>query len=116
MPPKIFSLQKETKPARLPTKKREPGRKRVLNVGSGPAPVRLHDVFASAEWQQITLDANPSARPDLIGSPSDMKRIVGDGEFDAVWSSHSIEHLRAHEVLPSLAEFVRVLVPTGFAL
>src|SRR4051812_3622661 len=114
MPPKIFSLLKEAKPALSIQKKREPGRKRVLNVGSGPAPVRLHEVFTSAEWEQITLDANPSARPDLIGSPADMTRIVGDREFDAVWSSHSIEHLRAHEVLPSLAEFVRILSPAGF--
>ena len=36
--------------------------------------------------------------------------------FDAVWSSHSLEHLYAHEVPRALSEFVRVLKPDGFAL
>lgn len=36
--------------------------------------------------------------------------------MDAVWSSHNLEHLFAHEVHQALAEFHRVLKPAGFAL
>ena len=36
--------------------------------------------------------------------------------FDAIWSSHSLEHLYAHEVPLALLEFKRVLKLDGFAL
>ena len=36
--------------------------------------------------------------------------------FDAVWSSHVLEHLYAHEVYPTLEQFHHVLKPDGFAL
>ena len=35
---------------------------------------------------------------------------------DAVWSSHNVEHLYAHQVPAALGEFHRVLKPGGFAL
>ena len=42
--------------------------------------------------------------------------MVADACFDALYSSHAIEHLYAHEVIPALREFLRVLKPDGFAL
>ena len=36
--------------------------------------------------------------------------------MDAVWTSHTLEHLADHEVLPALREMVRVLKPDGFSL
>ena len=36
--------------------------------------------------------------------------------LDAVWSSHNLEHLYAHQVAVALGEFHRVLKPDGFAL
>jgi ubiquinone/menaquinone biosynthesis C-methylase UbiE len=42
--------------------------------------------------------------------------MVEDGEFDAIFSSHNLEHLYPHEVPTALREFRRVLKPTGFAL
>ena len=36
--------------------------------------------------------------------------------FDAVFSSHAIEHLYAHQVIPAFREFCRVIKPDGFAL
>ena len=42
--------------------------------------------------------------------------MVDDGEFDAIFSSHNLEHLYPHEVPTALREFRRVLKPTGFAL
>jgi ubiquinone/menaquinone biosynthesis C-methylase UbiE len=46
---------------------------------------------------------------------TDMK-AVRDESVDAIFSSHNIEHLYAHEVPRALAEFHRVLKPDGFAI
>lgn len=41
---------------------------------------------------------------------------VANTSMDAVFSSHNIEHLYPHEVPTALAEFLRVLKPTGLAI
>lgn len=91
--------------------------RRVLNTGSGPLnPMKLHPVFRNGGWTEIRLDIDSRVAPDLVGSVSNMRGLVGDGIFDAVWSSHNVEHLHAHEVLPAFRELARVLRPDGFAL
>ena len=90
--------------------------KLVLNAGSGWASVNFHRGFKSDEWRAVRLDINPAAHPDVLGSVTDMHPFFSDASFDAVWSSHNLEHLRAHEVLPTLREFRRILKPTGFVL
>jgi SAM-dependent methyltransferase len=91
--------------------------KRVLNAGSGPRSNRqLHSVFTGAAWCDVRLDVDSQADPDLVGSIVDMAAFVPTGSFDAVWSSHSLEHLYAHEVPLALSEFLRILKPDGFAL
>lgn len=92
-------------------------RKSVLNAGCGPATNnRLHPVFAPEKWAEVRLDIDPRTRPDILSSFADMSGAVGDGRFDALFCSHAIEHLYAHEVIPALREFLRVLKPEGFAL
>ena len=54
-------------------------------------------------------------RPDIVGTVTDLS-VFPDGSVDGVWSSHNIEHLHDHEVPLALAEFRRVLKPTGVAL
>lgn len=89
----------------------------VLNIGSGPArPEKLHPAFRGADWRELRLDIDPAVEPDIIGSMTDMGGAVADGSIDAIWSSHNIEHLHAHEVPTALAEFRRVLKGDGFAL
>jgi SAM-dependent methyltransferase len=92
--------------------------RRVLNAGSGPAQAgKVHAGFAAGKgWSEVRLDIDPRAGADLTGSISDMRGIVADASFDALWSSHSIEHLHAHEVAPAFGEFRRVLKADGFAL
>jgi SAM-dependent methyltransferase len=91
--------------------------KRVLNAGSGPSSARqLHPVFSRDSWTEVRLDIDPLVKPDLVGSVTDMVQLVSSATVDAVWSSHSLEHLRAHEVPQALSEFRRVLKPAGFAL
>lgn len=90
---------------------------RVLNVGSGPDhPKRLHPVFKKPRWQEIRLDIDPAVKPDIIGSVVDLTSLVPDESFDAVFSSHSLEHLFSFEVSKALAEIRRVLKLQGFAL
>jgi SAM-dependent methyltransferase len=95
----------------------DPRKKNVLNAGCGAAGAgRVASVFPPAVWNEVRLDIEPGTRPDIVGSFADMRGVVADASFDALYSSHAIEHLYAHEVIPALREFLRVLKPDGFAL
>jgi SAM-dependent methyltransferase len=54
--------------------------------------------------------------PDVIGSVTQLEQSFPPESFDAIWSSHVLEHVHAHEVYPALRQFIRVLKPDGFAL
>ena len=71
--------------------------------------------FANHNWREIRLDIDSVVQPDVIGTITNMK-AVEDVSVDAVFSSHNIEHLYAHEVPIAFAEFFRVLKPDGFVL
>lgn len=88
--------------------------KKFLHVGSG----RLNKKnatpeFASDHWDETRLDINEDVNPDVIASITDMSPIE-DRYFDAVYSSHNIEHLYAHDVPIALKEMSRVLNDDGF--
>ena len=88
----------------------------LLHVGCGLSPrERLPYVFQHPSWQEVRYDIDPSVRPHLVGSITDMS-AVPDACMDAIWSSHNLEHLNSFDVPTALAEFRRVLKPTGFAL
>ena len=90
--------------------------KKVLHVGCGhPNPKKLHPTFRSGGWREIRLDIDPDVVPDFVCDMLDMS-VVGTASMDAVWSSHNVEHLYAHQVPVALGEFRRVLKPGGFAL
>jgi len=92
---------------------REPAR--VLHVGCGAYAIgKLPRIFR-AGWRETRLDIDPEVLPDFVASITDM-RVISDGAFDAVFSSHNIEHLYPHEVPLALGEMHRVLKPAGFAL
>jgi SAM-dependent methyltransferase len=85
-----------------------------LHVGCGPARKdRTTRAFAGPDWREVRLDIDPSVQPDIVGSMTDMGGVAS-GSVDAVFSSHNLEHLYAHEVPVALAEFHRVLRPDGF--
>jgi SAM-dependent methyltransferase len=95
----------------------EARKKRVLNAGSGPvASVRLREFFSALDYDEVRLDIDASVKPDLVGSICEMRGQVADASFDAIWSSHSLEHLHAHEAPIALAEFCRVLQADGFVI
>ncbi len=98
----------------MPRKKSTVRRRRVfLNAGCGTAGVlQLPPAFRN--WKQIRVDVDPSLGPDLVANIADLSAIP-DATIDAVWCSHCVEHLFAHEVPLALAEFRRVLRDDGFA-
>lgn len=98
----------------MPAKKTERTKRRVfVNAGCGSkASNGLPHVFQ--DWEQVRVDINPMWEPDVVTSIDNLSAIP-DGAVDAVWCSHCIEHLFAHQVPVALAEFRRVLKRTGFA-
>lgn len=87
-----------------------------LHVGSGPKnPNKIPGPFQGQEWQEVRLDINPDVQPDIVGDIRDMLE-VDSKSYDAVYSSHNLEHMYPHEVPLALVEFLRVLKPGGHAL
>ncbi|MGI0486008.1 class I SAM-dependent methyltransferase [Pantanalinema rosaneae CENA516] len=90
--------------------------KQVLHVGCGVYhPLALPVALRPPEWQEVRLDIDPQVKPDIVSSITHMP-MIRDASFEAVYSSHNLEHLYAHEVPLALAEFYRVLKPGGLAL
>lgn len=94
----------------------DPDRKVVLHVGCGrPHADSLHPRFRGDEWQELRLDIDPDVKPDIVASIVDMSNVKA-ASVDAIWSSHNLEHVYAHEVPVVLRGFFRVLRPGGEAL
>jgi len=85
------------------------GPRRVLHAGCGrsPLPEFLHGCT------ETRLDIDPSVAPDVVAS---MANIGDIGPFDAIWCSHSLEHLLPIDGAQALREFARVLAPGGYVM
>lgn len=91
-----------------------PGQRSFLHVGCGGS-TKEHAApgFRGDDWREIRLDMDANVAPDIVASMTDMS-VVPNAALDAIYSSHNIEHLYAHEVPLAFAEFYRVLKPDGF--
>jgi predicted SAM-dependent methyltransferase len=90
--------------------------KKVLHVGCGhPDPAKLPAAFRDGNWQEVRLDIDADAKPDIVSSMLVMD-MIADNSYDALYSSHNLEHLFPHEVPVAVREFARVLTPDGFAV
>lgn len=90
--------------------------KKLLHIGPGNSRIdQTTQGFNNGQWQELRLDIDPSVKPDIIGTMTDMS-LVKDHSVDAIFSSHNIEHLYPHEVPLALAEFNRVLADDGFCV
>ena len=91
--------------------------KTLLNVGAGHRSnqAALPKHFRGPDWREIRVDINPNNDPDILGSMLHMPGVEPES-IDAVFSSHSIEHLILHVVPKALVEFLRVLKDTGFVV
>ena len=83
---------------------------RVLNIGGGAIPMPPF----YEHWERVVLDIDRNTRPDVLMDARNMGRLPA-GEFDAVYSSHCLEHFYEHEIPGILAGFVHVLTDNGFA-
>ena len=87
--------------------------KTFLHVGCGQARKQnTTEVFKTDEWSELRYDIDENCEPDVIGTMTDMSTL-DDNSFDAIYSSHNIEHLFFHEVQIALKEFIRVLKDDG---
>jgi SAM-dependent methyltransferase len=84
-------------------------------VGCGPQTKQGLKGFNTDDWAEIRFDIDEKVKPDIVGMLTDMT-AVPSGSMDAVFSSHNIEHLFAHEVIGALKEFNRVLKDDGFVV
>jgi predicted SAM-dependent methyltransferase len=90
--------------------------KKFLHVGCGQArQEQTTKGFNNGSWQEIRFDIDPTCSPDLIGTIVDMSG-VSDASVDAIFSSHNIEHVYAHEVPEVLKQFLRVMSDDGFVV
>ena len=90
--------------------------RQVLHVGCGSATIaKMPAGFQDGGWQEVRFDINPDVQPDIVGTITDMTDVQ-DSSVDAIYSSHNIEHVFAHEVESVLREFRRVLKSDGFAV
>ena len=79
--------------------------KTILHVGCGQQPL--------PEWldgREVRLDIDPNVSPDIIAPMTDLGDI---GLFDAIYTSHALEHLYPHDVKKCLSEFMRVIKNDG---
>ncbi|MBI3180826.1 MAG: methyltransferase domain-containing protein [Myxococcales bacterium] len=77
---------------------------RLLNLGCG-------EVY-HPDW--VNLDLHP-AGPGVLRHDLSRPLPFGDREFDAVYSSHTLEHLSSEAAHRLMSELVRVLRPGGHA-
>jgi len=82
----------------------------MLNVGGARVPVG--DEYA--DWDVDLLDIDPAVQPDILLDAREMLALPV-GEYDAVYSSHSLEHFHEYEVDVVLRGFHHVLKADGFA-
>ena len=91
--------------------------KRLLNAGAGATVAkRISPLLEGEHWEEVRLDIEPGVKPDVVGSIMDLARLFPRASFDAIWCSHVIEHLYAHEVHPTFLQFRQILRQDGFAL
>ena len=86
--------------------------RRVLNVGGQSRAIQLPSAYTG--FEQVLLDLDPNVGADIVLDVRELTSLAPH-QFDAVYCSHNLEHLRKHEVPVVLAGFLHVLKPGGLA-
>jgi SAM-dependent methyltransferase len=87
--------------------------RQLLHAGCGPKGSELPPDLRS--YHEVRLDADAGVNPDILASIVAMPAVPTES-FDAVYCSHTLEHLFPHEVALALKEFHRVLKEDGLLL
>jgi len=91
-------------------------KKNFLHLGCGRL-TKLNSTpeFRTDIWEEVRVDIDEDVNPDIVASMTDMS-VVNSNDFDAIYSSHNIEHLFSHEVPVALKEMYRVLNDDGYLI
>ena len=92
-----------------------PVMQKFLHVGCGQQTKHNLKGFSSSTWEEVRFDIDEKVKPDIVGTLTDMTSVESES-VDAVFSSHNLEHVYAHEVITALREFYRVLKEDGFVV
>jgi len=85
-------------------------RKRVLSIGGGKKSVPpLYET-----WSYEVLDIDPDTKPDILMNACNLHELEAE-QYDAVYSSHSLEHFYEYQAKKLLKDMYNVLKPDGFA-
>mgnify|MGYP006117608405 FL=1 len=87
--------------------------KNLLHIGCGYKTKKDILEYYNDEWNETRVDVNADVNPDVVGSMQDLSNIKNNF-YDSIFSSHSIEHVFAHEVNQVLKGFLNVLNKSGF--
>lgn len=89
-----------------------PHQRRLLNVGGQSHGIQLPSAYVA--FEHVLLDLDPNVGADLVLDVRDLHTLEPE-QFDAVYCSHNLEHVRQHEVPHVLAGFRHVLRAGGLA-
>ena len=90
--------------------------KQFLHLGCGHLRKdRSTPEFRTDKWDEVRVDIDSNVDPDIEATMTDLS-VIEDKSYDAIYSSHNIEHLYAHEVELALNEMSRVLKDDGFLI
>ena len=90
--------------------------KQLLHVGPGYSTKKdIIKFFNNDDWQETRVDINKDVNPDILGGMQDLSNVKNN-YYDAIYSSHSIEHVYQYEVNGVLREFYKVLNDDGLAV
>lgn len=85
----------------------ELGKKKIVDLGCGP----LSESYFTDEGTVLRVDIREDVKPDFR---CDLRELpFGTGEFDIVFSSHTLEHFSRAEVGETLDEWIRIMKPDG---
>ena len=86
--------------------------RRVLNVGGQSHGIQLPPPYST--FEHVLLDLDPTVGADLVLDVRELTSLEPQ-QFEAVYCSHNLEHVRQHDVPVVLAGFRHVLKPGGLA-
>lgn len=87
----------------------------LLHIGCGPKRLIHLPRYFQSGWSEVRLDIDPSVNPDITASITDLSDLEA-GAYDAVWSSHNIEHLFHHEAKEMTTQIHRILKKDGWVI
>ena len=85
--------------------------KTVLHIGCNRKDKSALPQFFQS-YDEIRLDIDAKVNPDIVADMRDLSQLE-DNSVDAIFSSHNIEHIFIHEVVPTLEGWHRILRPGG---